>query len=144
MRHRSGRVSHARLAMLPAILLMPLGACASGGVGSPAEPRAAEVAPSRSDAPTRIVVDNRSWDQVTVFIVVGSAQLRLGDVEPMTRRSLALKGAQSVLGHGSAYFVGRRLAGSVFRSESFDVNPEGGTPSWTIDSHAPFSYVLIR
>lgn len=91
-----------------------------------------------------VVVNNQSWDRVTVFIGQGGTEWRIGDVEPMTERTLPLGRMGATLEGRSAYFVARRLAGGVFRSETFPVSPGGGVPRWTIENYAAFSYVMFR
>jgi hypothetical protein len=133
-----------RLVVLPVMMLALLGACASGGVGTRAEQGVADDGAEQSEAPTHIVVNNRSWDQVTVYVSQGTAEWRLGEVAPMTQRTLPLRHLGASLLGRSAQFVGRRLAGASLRSESFDVSPGMGVPTWTIENHGAFSFVLFR
>jgi hypothetical protein len=133
-----------RLVVLPVMLFALLGACASGGGGRHAEPGMASDAAEESEAPTHVVVNNNSWDQVTVYIAQGSATWRLGDVAPMTQRTLPLRNVGTSLVGRTAQFIGRRLAGAAMRSESFDVSRGMGIPTWTIENQSAFSYVLFR
>lgn len=131
--------------VLPVIVSVLLGACASGGVGSRAEgSSAAESVAEPSDALTQVMVANHSWERVTVYISQGAAMWRLGEVEAKSERVLPLRNlGRSLLGT-SAFFVGRPLAGTAFRSESFAVNPRGGIPTWTIENHTAVSFVTLR
>jgi hypothetical protein len=122
--------------------LLLLGACASGGAR--ADQSVVDDAVEQGEAPTHVVVNNRSWDQVTVYISQGTATWRLGEVSAMTQRTLPLKHVGKWLLGRTAQFVGRRLAGASLRSESFDVNPGMGVPTWTIENHGAFSYLLFH
>jgi hypothetical protein len=129
--------------VLPIMVCVLLGACASGGMGTYAESSVADGADESSEAPSQVVVDNRSWDRVTVYVTESTVVWRLGEVEPMTRRTLPLKKVgRSLLGR-TAQFIGRRLAGGAFRSESFGVNAGSGIPTWTIENQAGLSSVLF-
>jgi hypothetical protein len=143
-RSSSGVRRDRRLVVLRVVMLGLLGACASGGAGIRAERSVADDAAERTDAPTHVVVNNRSWDQVTVYVSQGTAEWRLGEVAPMTQRTLPLKQVGASLLGRSAQFVGRRLAGASLHSESFDVSPGMGVPTWTIENHGAFSFVLFQ
>ena len=125
------------------MLLVLLGACASAGGGGNTEP-GVNVGDESNEAPGHVVVNNHSWDQVTVYITQGTAVWRLGDVAAMTQRTLPLKHLGRSLMGRTVQFIGRRLAGGSLRSETFDVNPGGGIPMWTIENQGAFSYVMLR
>jgi hypothetical protein len=145
MRHLSVRLASVRrFAVLSLMVVMPLGACASAGTGSHMDRHVTEGSSAWSGAPTSVVVMNRSWDRVTVYVAQGTIEWRLGDVEPMSERTLALNNVGVSLLGRSANFVGRRLAGGTFRSEAFNVMANGGVPHWTIENYAAYSYVMMR
>lgn len=145
MSRMSGCVCRARLlVVLPVMALVLLGGCASAGIGTHEERRVADEGFDPGDAPTQVVVNNRSWERVAVYITQNTEAWHLGEVEPMTRRTLPLKNAgEHLLGH-TASFVGRPVAGTALHSESFSVNPGGGIPTWTIESSAALSSVSFR
>jgi hypothetical protein len=67
MSRMSGRLNRARLlVVLPVIVLVLLGACASAGGGIHEERRVADEALDPADAPTQVVVNNRSWESFSV------------------------------------------------------------------------------
>ena len=133
-----------RLVSVPVLLLALLGACASSGGATRATQAVAEEAADPNDTPTSVVVDNRSWDQVTVYLTQGTAVWRLGDVAAMTQRTLPLRHVGIALVGRNVQFIARRLAGPSFRSESFGMSAGMGIPTWTIANQSAFSYVLFR
>jgi hypothetical protein len=88
----SERVYRERFSVvLSVILLMVMGACASGGAGRRSEPSAVDDGAETSFGPTHVVVSNQSWQRVTVYITQGSMLWRLGDVEARSDATLPLK-----------------------------------------------------
>jgi hypothetical protein len=141
----SGSVSRdRRLVVLPVMMVVLLSACASGGAGGGTGPAVTSADAEPIEVPTHVVVNNRSWDQVTVFLTFGTVEWRLGEVEPMTERTLPLKHMSRAVVGRTVQLMGRRLAGGSLRSEGFDVNPGGGVPTWTIENNGAFSFVLLR
>jgi hypothetical protein len=126
------------------MVLVLLGACASTGGGIHEERRVADDAFDPADAPTQVVVNNRSWERVAVYITQNTEVWHLGEVEPMTRRTLPLKNAGEYLLGRTASFVGRPVAGTALHSEAFSVTPGGGIPTWTIEQAAGLSSVSFR
>jgi hypothetical protein len=133
-----------RFIVLPVMLVALLGACASSGIETHAEPGVAQDSAEESGAPTHVIVNNRSWDQVTVYITESGTAWRLGEVAAMTERTLPLRQVGASLLGRSAQLVARRVSGAPVRSESFDVSPRMGIPAWTIENHGAFSSLLIR
>ena len=143
------RLSHGacvdrRLVSLPVLLLALLGACVSSGGGARTGQVVADEAADPNDTPASVVVDNRSWDQVTVYLTQGTAVWRLGDVAAMTQRTLPLRHVGGALVGRNVQFIARRLSGPSFRSESFSMSAGMGIPMWTIANQSAFSYVLFR
>jgi hypothetical protein len=111
-------------------------ACASaGGVGY----RAAQA----GVAPGSIVVENNSWDRVTVYISRGDQLWRLGDVGALARSEFPTQRLGFFADGRNTFLVAHPLAGSSFRSESF-MFPSGGTAIWTIENQAGLSHVSVR
>jgi hypothetical protein len=130
--------------VLSVILLVVMGACASGGAGRRSEPSAVDDGAETSFGPTHVVVSNQSWQRVTVYITQGSMLWRLGDVEARSDATLPLKNVGRSLIGSTTYFVARPLAGTPFRSEGFEIGARGGVPIWTIENHTATSFVTIR
>src|SRR4051812_43152828 len=108
MRRPTDRTSRIhRFVIMSALSLAPLAACASAGGGHHADADLSVGAPEYDAAPANIVVKNNSWDRVTVYLVDGETQWRLGDVEASTQRTLTLNGRGSTLMGHSPHLVGR-------------------------------------
>jgi hypothetical protein len=133
-----------RHVLLPVTMCVLLGACATGGVARNADRSVADVSADASADSAQVVVNNQSGERVTVYISQGSEAWRLGDIEPYSRRTLSLTSVERELVDRSAFLIARRPSGPPFRSESFAVTPDGGMPTWTIESYTPFSYVSFR
>lgn len=90
-----------------------------------------------------LIVQNRGWDNVTVYVVRGEAAIRIGDVQALSSRVFPLP--SSVTGSGMPIQLRglRRLQDEVFTSPAFDVQP-GEEVRWTIESHATLSHVFVR
>jgi len=108
-----------------------LTACASaGGVGSRAAVAARE--------PTSIVIENNSWDRVTVYISRGDQLWRLGDVSALARTEFPVH-RMGFLADGRSTF----LAGRSFRSDQFMLI-SGTVAVWTIENQSGLSHVSVR
>jgi hypothetical protein len=111
-------------------------ACASsGGVGM----RAAAVGSS----PSSILVENNSWDRVTVYISRGDQLWRLGDVSALARTEFPIQRLGFLADGRSTFLVAHPLAGRSFRSEQF-MFPSGGVAVWTIENQSGLSHVSVR
>jgi hypothetical protein len=111
-------------------------ACASGGgVGR----RAAHYDAS----PTSVVIENNSWDRVTVYISRGDQLWRLGDVGALARTEFPVQRLGFIADGRSTYLVAHPLAGQSFRSEQF-MFPSGGIAVWTIENQSGLSHVSVR
>ena len=111
-------------------------ACASGGgVGM----RAAQSA----NSPASIVVENNSWDRVTVYVSRGDQLWRLGDVGALGRTEFPIQRFGFLADGRSTYLVAHPLAGRSFRSEQF-MFPSGGIAVWTIENQNGLSHVSVR
>jgi hypothetical protein len=110
-------------------------ACASGGVGA----RAA----AWSNSPTSVVIENNSWDRVTVYISRGDQLWRLGDVGALGRTEFPVQRLGFLADGRSTYLVAHPLAGQSFRSEQF-MFPSGGIAVWTIENQSGLSHVSVR
>lgn len=115
---------------------MITGACASGGgVGY----RAAAAAGESS----AIVIENNSWDRVTVYVSRSGQLWRLGDVAALGKSKFSAKTIGFVADGRSTYLVAHPLAGQSYRSEAF-MFPSGGVAVWTIENQSGLSHVSIR
>jgi hypothetical protein len=111
-------------------------ACASAnGIGA----RAA----SFGDSPTSVVIENNSWDRVTVYISRGDQLWRLGDVGALARTEFPIQRLGFIADGRSTYLVAHPLAGQQFRSEQF-MFPSGGVAVWTIENQSGLSHVSVR
>ena len=111
-------------------------ACASSGsVGS----RAAASAMGSAS----IVVENNSWDRVTVYVSRGDQLWRLGDVGALGRTEFPIQRFGFLADGRSTFLVAHPLAGRSFRSEQF-MFPSGGVAVWTIENQSGLSHVSLR
>ena len=110
-------------------------ACASGGVGT----RAAQYGSS----PSAVVIENNSWDRVTVYISRGDQLWRLGDVGALARTEFPVQRLGFLSDGRSTFLVAHPLAGQSFRSEQF-MFPTGGVAVWTIENQSGLSHVSVR
>ena len=110
-------------------------ACASsGGVGMRAQ---------QMESPTSVVVENNSWDRVTVYISRGDQLWRLGDVGALSHAEFPMQRLGFFADGRSTFLVARPLAGQQFRSEQF-MFPTGGIATWTIENQSGLSHVSVR
>ena len=112
-----------------------MSACASGGVGT----RAAQYGSS----PSAVVIENNSWDRVTVYISRGDQLWRLGDVGALARTEFPVQRLGFLADGRSTFLVAHPLAGQSFRSEQF-MFPTGGVAVWTIENQSGLSHVSVR
>lgn len=109
--------------------------CASGGgVGFRAQ---------QMQAPTSVVIENNSWDRVTVYISRGDELWRLGDVGALSKTEFPMNRLGFFADGRSTFLVARPLAGQQFRSEQF-MFPTGGIATWTIENQSGLSHVSVR
>ena len=137
---RSARLRAAvgRLLVLVALALGVVGAsaCASGGgVGY----RAA----AATSSPSSVVIENNSWDRVTVYISRGDQLWRLGDVGALSRTEFPISRFGFMADGRSSFLVAHPLAGQSFRSEQF-MFPAGGIAVWTIENQSGLSHISVR
>lgn len=117
-------------------LSLSLTGCASrGSVGQRA---AAANRPTAS-----LLIQNNSWDRVTVYISRGGQLWRLGDVSSMAQLRVPAESAGLYADGRTTYLVAHPLAGQAFRSEPFTF-PIDGEAVWTIENQASLSHVSIR
>ena len=134
-RLRAGMGRHFRIVGL-IVSMAGMAACASGGgVGYRA---AAAGAGSGS-----VVVENNSWDRVTVYISRGDQLWRLGDVSALARTEFPVQRLGFLADGRSTFLVAHPLAGQRFRSEQF-MFPSGGLAVWTIENQSGLSHVSVR
>lgn len=123
-------------ALMVALATAGLLACAStGSVGA----RAAESAMGSAS----IVVENNSWDRVTVYVSRGDQLWRLGDVGALGRTEFPIQRFGFLADGRSTFLVAHPLAGRSFRSEQF-MFPSGGVAVWTIENQSGLSHVSLR
>jgi hypothetical protein len=112
-----------------------MAACASsGGVGLRAQ---------QMEAPTGVVIENNSWDRVTVYISRGDQLWRLGDVGALSHAQFPMQRLGFLADGRTTFLVARPLAGQQFRSEQF-MFPSGGIATWTIENQSGLSHVSVR
>ena len=125
---------HIYLVALSAGTVM-LGACASSG----AVGRAA----AASEGSAGLVVENNSWNRVTVYISRGGQLWRLGEVNALEKLRVSPNRIGFVADGRSTFLVAYPLAGDSFRSEPFSF-PMGGMAVWTIENQSGLSHVSLR
>ena len=96
-----------------------------------------------SAAVAGVVVENNSWNQVTVFFSSAGRLRQLGVVPAMNRTSFSGRRLGYVLAGESAVLIARPLAGTSFQSEPFIFQP-GERPVWTIENHRVLSHLSMR
>lgn len=112
------------------------GACATGGgVGY----RAA----AADGASSAILIENNSWDPVTVYVSRSGQLWRLGDVPALGKIRFSAQRIGFVADGGTTYLVARPLAGRTYRSEPF-MFPRGGVAVWTIENQTGLSHISVR
>jgi hypothetical protein len=112
-----------------------MAACAtSGSVGQ----RAAML-----ETESSVVIQNNSWEYVTVYVQRNGTLWRVGDVEAMGKARFSMARFGFMADGGSTSLVARPLAGQAFQSESF-IFPVGRTAVWTIENQSAFSHVVVR
>lgn len=113
-----------------------VGACASSGsVGQ----RAAEA----NGGPTGLVVENNSWNRVTVYLSRSGQLWRIGDVNALDKAAFPMKSLGMLTDGRNTYLVAHPIAGQSFRSETF-LFPNGSTAVWTIENQPGLSHVVVR
>jgi hypothetical protein len=133
-RARSGIVSRCLRVLLPILIGTMLGACASGGGGAHTE---------ESDRPSALMVQNRSWMPVTVYVSKSGVMRRIGAVEATSGRVFVLDELPFTPDGRDQYLVARPLSGDAVRSEAFAFSP-GRTTIWTIEKAGSMSRVVVR
>ena len=90
-----------------------------------------------------LLVQNRGWDDVTVYVVRGETDIRVGVVQALSSRMFPLP--SSVAGPGTPIRLrGRkRLQDEVFTSHAFNMSP-GEVARWTIEALPTLSSLFIR
>jgi hypothetical protein len=132
---RAGIVCRERLrVLLPILVGVLLTACASGGV----VPRGEE-----SELAGSLMVQNRSWKPVTVYIAKGGQLWRLGTVDASRGRSFSPDQLSFAADGRDAYLVARPPAGDPFRSEAFTFSL-GRATTWTIENAGAMSRLAVR
>jgi hypothetical protein len=113
-----------------------MSACASGGgVGQRAQ--------QYDNSPNSVVIENNSWDRVTVYISRGDQLWRLGDVGALGKTEFPIQRLGFIADGRSTFLVAHPLAGQSFRSEQF-MFPSGGVAVWTIENQSGLSHVSVR
>jgi hypothetical protein len=130
--------------LLPILVGVLLTACVSGGVGSRAE--GSELSAGEDDGgeiSAALVVQNRSWKPVTVFVSKNGELRRLGNVDASRQRTFSLNQLPFAVDGRDHYLVARPLAGESFRSEAFAFSLER-TTVWTIENKTAMSRLAVR
>jgi hypothetical protein len=112
-----------------------ISACASGGLGQRVQ--------ESNVASSAVVIENNSWDRVTVYITRGDQLWRLGDVGALARTEFPVTRLGFIADGRSTYLVAHPLAGQQFQSEQF-MFPTGGVAVWTIENQSGLSHVSVR
>jgi hypothetical protein len=130
-------VSRARLRVLLSILAgAALSGCASGGIG-------VDLDPQESEPSGALMVQNRSWKPMTVYVSKSGELRRLGDVEASSGRVFTLDQLPFTVDGRDGYLVARPLAGEPIRSEAFAFS-QGRTTVWTIEKASTMTRLVVR
>ncbi len=135
-----GRV---RVHVVLAVALSVVAGCATASHGWDLDSRYADAgAGSVASTVRHVLVQNNSWNRITVYIrSEAGALVRLGDVESMNREVFPVK---EISDDGNVTtFVAHPLAGQSFTSEQF-MFPTGTTAVWTVENHTALSSVKVR
>jgi hypothetical protein len=116
-----------------ALLVQLLAGCAA--LGPPIDPYAIER--------NALVVQNRGWEDVTVFVVRGDAAIRIGVVQGLSSRVFVLPSAVTGSGLTLQLRGQRRITDQAFTSHIFNMQP-GERASWTIEPLPSLSHVVVR
>lgn len=137
-----GSVQARVMALVVGLAAVGMAGCASSGGYAP-EARYAEAATRVGRSATRrVVVQNHSWDRMTVYLLnEAGATVRLGDVEAMNQAAFPVSGLND--DGAGMHFVAHPLAGTNFSSEGF-LFPSGSTATWTIENHYALSSVSVH
>ena len=113
-----------------------MSACASSGIGAKAQQ-------FNTASASSVVIENNSWDRVTVYITRGDQLWRLGDVGALAKTEFPVTRLGFIADGRSTYLVAHPLAGQSFQSEQF-MFPSGGVAIWTIENQSGLSHVSVR
>jgi hypothetical protein len=89
-----------------------------------------------------IVVENNSWDRVTVYLSREGNPRRIGEVNALSNGTFPVRNIAILPDGRDAMLVARPLAGTPFRSDKFSFN--GGTVVWTIENQTSLSHLSLR
>lgn len=123
-----------RRVLLPILAGALLTACASGGTSSRIE---------GSEPSGTLMVQNRSWKPMTVFVSKNGEVRRLGDVEASSGRVFALDQIPFPVDGRDGYLLARPMAGAPVRSQAFAFSP-GRTTVWTIENASTMTRLVVR
>ena len=99
---------------------------------------------SSSEGASGLLIENHSWDLITVYISRGGQLLRVGEVAALSDIRFPARLLGAAVGDGRAFLIARVTAGGAFRSEPFLVPSGGGTVVWTIENQLGLSHVVVR
>jgi hypothetical protein len=128
-------VSRRRRIPLLTTALCSLLAAGCAALGPPIDPYAIER--------NALVVQNRGWEDVTIFVVRGDAAIRIGVVQGLSSRVFVLPSAITGSGLTLQLRGERRITDQAFTSHVFNVQP-GEMASWTIEALPSLSHVIVR
>lgn len=128
-------VSRLRRTPLITSALFALVAAGCAALGPPGDPYAIER--------NALVVQNRGWEDVTVFVVRGEAAIRIGVVQGLSSRVFVLPSAVTGSGLTLQLRGQRRITDQAFTSHAFSMQP-GEMASWTIEPLPSLSHVIVR
>jgi hypothetical protein len=112
-----------------------MSACASSGIGQRVQ--------ESTGGSSAVVIENNSWDRVTVYISRGDQLWRLGDVGALAKTEFPVTRLGFIADGRSTFLVAHPLAGQQFQSEQF-MFPTGGIAVWTIENQSGLSHVSVR
>jgi hypothetical protein len=96
-----------------------------------------------SAAVAGVVIENNSWDRVSVFLSNAGRVRLLGVVPAMDRASFPGRRVGYVLEGERSVLIARPLAGNAFESEPFFFR-RGDQPVWTIENRHVLSRLSMR
>lgn len=137
MSNKSFRGHGSRAAMMLAVLLSSSWGCATGGSASHAHIPALTATHTAT-----IVVHNRNWADMIMYVVIGNGRYRLGAVETFTTRSFRVPGVIPLPAEVSL-FAESRVYGETYNSPSVTIR-RGDAIVLTMENQAQFSSLLKR
>jgi hypothetical protein len=121
------------IAAIVGFLMLATSACAFFSRGESS-------APSLLDSEVSVAVDNRNWNDITVYLLTGGLPQRLGMVTALSKGSFAFPSQR--INTGNVRLRALPVAGRPYTSESILVQP-GQEIVWTLENDLDISSLSV-